>query len=493
VMFYPQDSRVCSITIDCMSDTPRTQTPQHPARLSSAVCGALDDVLAGLEAVRVADRTMAADEDRLAWIEKVTEAERRVSALKTVLIGEADEAGSAMRVRHTPLRDWLAGSGQQSPRQAAAALWKARDLEQRPRVQEAATSGRISLEQASAINQALNGLPTGLDKGQHQHAEDLILAAATHTPAEKLRTMAESLVTQVAPTQAETPEQRAARLEARDARAATRRCLRFGPETDGSIDFSGSLPVLDGRRLQQLVQAIADRAYRTAKDTRDRKRLLETPQQRLADALSTLVTVASAVENPDPSQPTQPAGAGIPTAAAQLMVVIPYERLLDRACDRGVLMDGTAVSPGQLRLLACQAELVPVVLGTNSTVLDVGRTHRLVPPALRLAVSLRDGGCAYPGCTVPMRHCDVHHITPWQVGGPSNLGNVVALCRSHHGLIEPAPPARLPDGTVEPVDQWQVRIDSRGLPEFLPPLAVDPSRTPIRKIASHAQTLLDTG
>ena len=44
---------------------------------------------------------MAADEDRLAWIEKVTEAERRVSALKTVLIGEADEAGSAMRVRHT--------------------------------------------------------------------------------------------------------------------------------------------------------------------------------------------------------------------------------------------------------------------------------------------------------------------------------------------------------------------------------------------------------
>lgn len=266
VMFYPQDARVCSITIACMSDTPRTQTPQHPARLSSAVCGALDDVLAGLEAVRVADRTMAADEDRLAWIEKVTEAERRVSALKTVLIGEADEAGSAMRVRHTPLRDWLAGSGQQSPRQAAAALWKARDLEQRPRVQEAATSGRISLEQASAINQALNGLPTGLDKGQHRHAEDLILAAATRTPAEKLRTMAESLVTQVAPTQAETPEQRAARLEARDARAATRRCLRFGPETDGSIDFSGSLPVLDGRRLQQLVQAIADRAYRTAKD-----------------------------------------------------------------------------------------------------------------------------------------------------------------------------------------------------------------------------------
>ena len=175
------------------------------------------------------------------------------------------------------------------------------------------------------------------------------------------------------------------------------------------------------------------------------------------------------------------------------MVVIPYEQLLDRACERGMLMDGTAVSPGELRLLACQADLIPVVLGTGSTVLDVGRVHRLVPAALRLAVALRDGGCAFPGCTMPMWHCDVHHITPWQLGGPTNLGNVVALCRSHHGLIEPALPIQLPDGSLEKVDQWAVRIDSRGLPEFVPPVAVDPTKTPIRQITSHVQTLLDTG
>jgi hypothetical protein len=452
----------------------------------------LDEVLCGLETVRVADRTMASDGERLTWIEKVTEAERRVSALKAVLIGEADEAGSAMRARHSPLRDWLAGSGQESPRRAAAAVWKARELEQRPRVRDAATSGRISLEQAAAINEALNGLPTGLDKAQHQHAEDLILVAATHTPPEKLRTMGESLVTQVAPTQAETSEQRAARLEARDARARARRCVRFGPETDGSIDFSGSLPVLDGRRMQQPVQAIADRDYRSAKDTHDRKRLLQTPQQRLADALCTLVTAAGATVSA-PQGATEPSGVRVPTGAAQLMVVIPYEHLLDRACERGMLMDGTAVSPGELRLFACQADLIPVVLGTGSTVLDVGRVHRLAPPALRLAVALRDGGCAFPGCTMPMWHCDVHHITPWQLGGPTDLGNVVALCRSHHGLIEPALPIQLPDGSLEKVDQWAVRIDSRGLPEFIPPVAVDPTQTPIRQIASHAQTLLDTG
>jgi hypothetical protein len=465
---------------------------QPPARLPSAVCRALDDVLVGLEAVRVGDRSSASDEQRLSWIEKISDAERRVSALKTVLVCEAEVAGSSVRVRHTPLRDWLAGSGQQSLRQAAAVVWKARELEQRPRVQEAATTGRISLEQASSINQALNGLPTGMDKAQREEAESLILAAAAHAPAEKLRLMSDSLATQVAPTLAESPDQRAARLDARDARAQARRCLRFGPETDGSIDFSGSLPVLDGRRLQQVVQAIADRDYRSAKDSHDRRRLLETPQQRLASALSTLVRQAAAVIDPDPSR-SEETGSGIPLAATQLMVVIPYERLLDRACDRGVLMDGTAVSPAELRMMACQADLVPVMLGTDSTVLDVGRRHRLAPPALRLAVTLRDGGCAFPGCATPMWHCDVHHISPWQLGGPRDLGNVVALCRSHHGLIEPAPPVRLPDGTLEAVDQWQVRIDSRGLPEFLPPLAVDPARTPIRVAASHAQTLLDTG
>jgi len=475
-----------------MSTTPSSLTPPAPAQLSSGLGTVLDEVLCGLETVRVADRTMASDGERLTWIEKVTDAERRVSALKAVLIGEADEAGSAMRARHTPLRDWLAGSGQESPRRAAAAVWKARELEQRPRVRDAATSGRISLEQAAAINEALNGLPTDLDKAQQQHAEDLILVAATHTSPEKLRTMAESLVTHVAPTRAETPEQRAARLEARDARARARRCLRFGPETDGSIDFSGSLPVLDGRRLQQLVQAIADRGYRAAKDIRDRKRLQETPQQRLADALCNVVTAAGATTS-TPHGTAEPSGVRVPTGAAQLMVVIPYEQLLDRACERGVLMDGTAVSPGELRLLACQADLIPVVLGTDSTVLDVGRVHRLAPPALRLAVALRDGGCAFPGCTMPMWHCDVHHVTPWQLGGPTTLGNVVALCQPHHSLVEPAPPMRLPDGTFRTVDQWQVRIDSRGLPEFIPPEAVDPTQIPIRQIASHAQTLLDTG
>jgi hypothetical protein len=74
------------------------------------------EVVMAEEAVRLVDRTMASDEQRLAWIEQIHEVERRAVALKGLLVAGA-EAGSAMRSRGTRLADWLARSGQQTPGQ----------------------------------------------------------------------------------------------------------------------------------------------------------------------------------------------------------------------------------------------------------------------------------------------------------------------------------------------------------------------------------------
>ena len=100
-------------------------------------------------------------------------------------------------------------------------------------------------------------------------------------------------------------------------RARQRRCLRFGPEVDGSIEVGGSLPVVDGRRLQQLVQAVADRSYRAAKDTHDRRALADSPQQRMCDALIVVADAAQARESGG-------RGSGLPVsgAAAQVSVII---------------------------------------------------------------------------------------------------------------------------------------------------------------------------
>ena len=86
------------------------------------------------------------------------------------------------------------------------------------------------------------------------------------------------------------------------------------------------------------------------------------------------------------------------------------------------------------RRIACDAELIPVVLGARGEPL-VGRASRTVPSAIRRAVLLRDGGCAFPGCAVPARWCDIHHCVHWVDHGPTSLANCVALCGRHHRLL----------------------------------------------------------
>jgi hypothetical protein len=56
----------------------------------------------------------------------------------------------------------------------------------------------------------------------------------------------------------------------------------------------------------------------------------------------------------------------------------------------------------------------------------------VVSPALRKAVIARDRHCQHPGCRVAAEWCDVHHVVHWIDGGPTDLDNLVLLCRRHH-------------------------------------------------------------
>jgi hypothetical protein len=109
-----------------------------------------------------------------------------------------------------------------------------------------------------------------------------------------------------------------------------------------------------------------------------------------------------------------------------------------------------------VRRLACDADLIPVCLGTHGEVLDVGRTARLITPALWRALVARDRHCAFPGCTRPPVMCHAHHIVHWVDGGTTSLDNLVLVCGEHHRVLHHTP--------------WQVRLNPHdGRPEFLPP------------------------
>lgn len=96
---------------------------------------------------------------------------------------------------------------------------------------------------------------------------------------------------------------------------------------------------------------------------------------------------------------------------------------------------GTPVHPETARRLACDCGLIPMVLDAASEPLDVGRKQRLVTPAIRRALEVRDGGCRFPGCDRPLAWCDAHHLKHWVHGGHTGLDNMILLCRRHHVLV----------------------------------------------------------
>jgi len=106
-----------------------------------------------------------------------------------------------------------------------------------------------------------------------------------------------------------------------------------------------------------------------------------------------------------------------------LTVLIRLEDLQNRA--RAACLDlAGPVSPQALRMLCCDATVIPIILNGAGQPLDVGRATRTIPDGLRRAVAARDQGCAHPGCDRPPSWSEVHHIHEWEHGGETTLSNL---------------------------------------------------------------------
>ncbi|NQX13928.1 DUF222 domain-containing protein [Microbacteriaceae bacterium VKM Ac-2855] len=123
------------------------------------------------------------------------------------------------------------------------------------------------------------------------------------------------------------------------------------------------------------------------------------------------------------------------------------------------------VPAAQIRQLACDARIIPIVLASNGAVLDQGRSVRLVQGDLRDALIARDGGCSFPRCDAPAPWSEGHHIRHWADGGPTSLENTALLCREHHTLIH--------------TTDWRI-VMTENIPHFIPPWQIDPHQHPRR-------------
>ena len=161
------------------------------------------------------------------------------------------------------------------------------------------------------------------------------------------------------------------------------------------------------------------------------------------------------------------------TPKAELFVTVSLDDLVARSNAATVFGSGeagTRIAPETARRIACDAGIVPVVLGKDRQVLDLGRRFRLFTSTQLRALWLRDRGCTFPDCTVPASWCDGHHLRHWADGGNTDLTNAALLCGRHHTIVHrKGYLGELADGGVTWVltpgsyDQWLADLSAPGL------------------------------
>ena len=405
------------------------------------------------EAASTLGTDSTATEKLAGMVAAVSEAEAQLVGLRLHLLHEACLVGA----------DDVVSDVRQSVRttasQATASLKLAADLAERfPLIAAALNHGTISLSQADAIVTGLRKLPGRLTRSDLAQCQESILAHVDTLGPSELRTLASRLLEIIDPEHAEADE--AKRLAAEERSAHRDRFVRLAPDFHGSVRITGQLPLADAALLSAQLEALMP----TAASYSQAGEAPPTPEARRADALVLLAQAAS-------SSGELPAhGCDRP----QVHVTLDLDTLVSGIGSAGLLgLDAAeGLSAGEARRIACDAGLIPMVLGNSSSPMDVGRLHRLFTPSIRAALVQRDQGCAFPGCTVSPASCEAHHIVPWWAGGPSSLANGVLLCPHHHRLVEPDP-------LQSASSQWDVVLDpATGLPRFVPPLHVDPDRRP---------------
>jgi hypothetical protein len=323
-------------------------------------------------------------------------------------------------------------------------------LNARPALNDAVWSGGVNPGQVQAIGRVLTDVPVdeaATNAPTVDKVESTLIEHAGRFEPATLRRLGERILAHVDPELAD--RRLRDRLDREERRARSRRGFTLSADGLGGTRVSGTLDA-EGAAI---VAAAIDPLSGPTKgaDGPDAR----TPATRRADALVEVCRIAMAAGG-------LPDNGGIPP---QLNVTVNFDALA-RGVAIGQLDTGALLSPESVRRLACDAGILPVVLDGASVPIDVGRGRRLYHGAARVAVAMRDGGCAFPGCDRPIRWCDVHHVIAWHDGGFTDLENGVALCRHHHRTIHRG--------------EWQVRMGKDRRPEFIPPAHVDPDRRPCR-------------
>ena len=391
------------------------ETYRHSA---DAVLTALDGWL-GPDPARV---PRAARAEAVARLQQV---KAKVAALELRLLSASDDVARA--AGHRDAAAWYAVTTRSDPGTARAAQRTAQALRSAPQVSEALGSGRLSERHARAVLDSLDRLPQ-VPGPVRDAAEARLVQHAQHLPPRQVAARGKGILDEVDPQGRHRHLGTTLADEARRAWAAARLSLQDCP--DGTTRIEGVVPTPVASRLKTVLHALTSprRSAGSAGGADGTTTGTVAPvayETRLGQALCTVL------ENLDPAGLPQHGG-----TATTLLVTIDHRDLLDELGTARIAdADSTPVSASEARRLACGAGIVPAVLGSASTVLDLGRRTRLFTSAQVTALRALHSHCQAEGCTIPAAWCEAHHTRPWSQGGTTDLANAVLLCSHHHHRV----------------------------------------------------------
>jgi len=358
------------------------------------------------------------------WLRSLTRAEARITAKKLQVLAAADEARTGLKSGAASTGQWAASLANADQGAVQHQVRLAQGLQERTATRAALGAGTISPEHAAVIIQTDHNLPNQVTPEQRATVEQsLINGAATLAPA-ALRKAARRALAAIEPDVTVVDAHENDLVAAAETRARARTRLTLHDNEDGTVTGHFTVPVLHGHLLRKIIATMTaprrgrlGASHAQAGDNGLRKNWDHARGEAFCELLEHL-----------------PTDHLHPRTAATLVVTLDLETLRE-ALKVANLDTAVALSAGETRRLACNATLVPVVLGGTSLPLDLGRSARLFSETQRTALGTLHTTCAADGCERPFAWCELHHDKRWAHGGRTDLKDAVPVCHFHHQRI----------------------------------------------------------
>jgi hypothetical protein len=398
----------------------------------------------------VLDRIDCADAggpgDAAQMVSQLDRAIARLQSIRFRVLAAADRADVAAESGMTGTGAWLTAHTRTEGAGAAAAVKLATALDETlPVTRDALAAGEMSVHHASVIAATAAHLPEGLSADERAAIETALVAKARLVDPAALRKAARRALSAAQRARDEVDRHEDTVLRSEEDRAWAKTRLSMHDNADGTTTGHFTIPTLAAAILRKTVQQLAsprrfaDRAARagatTAATQLEAFREVDWPRrygQAFAEVLEHL-----------------PADRLAGKVAATVVVTIGHDQLKDQL-GAAHLDTGHDLSAAAARRLACNAGILPAVMGGRSLPLDLGRADRFFTEAQRVALATTYDTCAAAGCDRPYAWSELHHDDPWASGGATDLHLAVPLCGHHHRRIH------------DPSYRHEVRTDHQG-------------------------------